>query len=320
MLRSLLIYLSKADWMRHLVMGWKIARKVALRFVAGESLQDAIGVIQSLNAKSMNATLDQLGEDAHTADKTRKTTDEILNILNVIEKSGVRSNMSVKLTQIGLTLDEALCGDNLERILSHAKQLKTFVRIDMEDSGCTDGTLRLYRKMRVELGYDNVGMVLQSYLYRSETDAQALLAEGARIRLVKGAYDEPPEIAYPKKRDVDQNYDRLVKLMLEASKLESSPRLSEDGKWPPIAAIATHDRKRIDYAIEIARQLGVPKEKVEFQMLYGIRRDLQEDLVSQGYPVRIYVPYGTEWYPYFMRRLAERPANLWFFVSSFFRG
>jgi proline dehydrogenase len=319
MLRSLLIYLSKADWMRHLVMGWKIARKVALRFVAGEKLQNAINVIQRLNANSMNATLDQLGEDTHTADEARKTTSDILNILDVIEKSGVRSNLSVKLTQIGLLLDEALCGENLKRILSHARQLNTFVRIDMEGSDCTDRTFRLYRKMRHELGYDNVGMVLQSYLYRSDEDTLALLADNTRIRMVKGAYKEPPEIAYPKKKDVDRSFDRLVKMMLDASQLESSPRLSEDGKWPPIAAVGTHDQKRIDYAIETAKQLGIPKEKVEFQMLYGIRRDIQEDLVSRGYPVRIYVPYGTEWYPYFMRRLAERPANLWFFVSSLFR-
>lgn len=319
MLRSLLIYLSKADWMRHLVMGWKIARKVALRFVAGELLQDAIDVVQKLNVKSMNATLDQLGEDAHSAAKARKTTDDILTVLDVIDKSGARSNLSVKLTQIGLILDEALCGENLERILSHAKQLNTFVRIDMEGSDCINGTFRIYRKMRHDLGYDNVGMVLQSYLYRSDEDTQVLLADGTRIRMVKGAYKEPPEIAYPKKKDVDHNFDRLVKMMLEAVQPESSPRLSQDGKWPPITAVATHDQKRIDYAIEIARQLGVPKEKVEFQMLYGIRRDIQEDLVSRGYPVRIYVPYGTEWYPYFMRRLAERPANLWFFVSSFFR-
>ena len=319
MLRSLLIYLSKADWMRHLVMGWKIARKVALRFVAGETLQDAIDVIQRGNMNSMNATLDQLGEDTHTADEARKTTNDILNILDVIEKSGARSNLSVKLTQIGLTLDETLCGENLERILSHARQLNTFVRIDMEGSDCTDGTFRLYRKMHHELGYNNVGMVLQSYLYRSEEDTQTLLADNTRIRLVKGAYKESPEIAFPKKKDVDQNYDHLVKMMLKAAQLESSPSLSKDGKWPPITAVATHDRKRIDYAIEIACQLGVPKEKVEFQMLYGIRRDIQKDLVFRGYPMRIYVPYGTEWYPYFMRRLAERPANLWFFVSSFFR-
>jgi proline dehydrogenase len=319
MLRSLLIYLSKADWMRHRVMGWKIARKVALRFVAGERLQDAIDVVQRLNVRSMNATLDQLGEDTHTTEEARKTTSEILNILDVIEKSGVQSNLSIKLTQIGLVLDEALCGENLERILSHANQLNTFVRIDMEDSDCVDGTFRLYRKMRHELGYDNVGMVLQSYLFRSDEDTQALLDDNTRIRMVKGAYNEPPEIAYPKKRDVDLSFDRLVKLMLIAAQPESSPGISADGKWPPITAVGTHDQKRIDYAIETARQLGVPKEKVEFQMLYGIRRDIQEDLVLRGYPVRIYVPYGTEWYPYFMRRLAERPANLWFFVSSFFR-
>jgi proline dehydrogenase len=300
-------------------MGWKIARKVALRFVAGERLEDAIEVIRRLNSNSMNATLDQLGEDTHTADEARKTTSDIINILDEIEKSGVRSNLSIKLTQIGLALDERLCGENLEKILSHAKQLSTFVRIDMEGSDCIEGAFRLYRKMRHESGYDNVGMVLQSYLYRSDEDTQALLTDNTRIRMVKGAYKEPHDIAYPKKKDVDLYFDRLVKMMLEAARSESSPGICVDGKWPPITAVATHDQKRIDYAIETAKDLGVPKEKVEFQMLYGIRRDIQEDLVERGYPVRIYVPYGIEWYPYFMRRLAERPANLWFFVSSFLR-
>jgi proline dehydrogenase len=319
MLRSLLIYLSKADWMRHRVMAWKIARKVALRFVAGETLQDAIAAVQRLNVLSMNATLDQLGEDTFKAERAVETADDIIKILDQIEQSGVRSNLSVKLSQIGLALDEILCGENLARILSHAQKLNTFVRIDMEGSDCIDGTFRLYWKMRQELGFDNVGMVIQSYLYRSDEDTQQLLANDTRIRMVKGAYQEPPEIAYPKKRDVDQSFDRLVKMMLEAAHPDSSPGISADGKWPPITAVATHDQKRIDYAIQIARQFGVPKEKVEFQMLYGIRRDIQEDLVSRGYPVRIYVPYGSEWYPFFMRRLAERPANLWFFVSSLFQ-
>jgi proline dehydrogenase len=319
MLRSLLIFLSKADWMRHLVMDLRIARRVALRFVAGEELTDAIEVVQRLNALSMNATLDQLGEDILTADRARKTTDDILRILDVIEESGVRSNVSIKLTQIGLLLDENLCVDNLVRILTLAQNLNTFVRIDMEDSACIEGTFRLYWKMRTELGFDNVGMVIQSYLYRSDEDTQALLAEDTRIRMVKGAYNEPSEIAYPKKKDVDKSFDRLVKMMLESAQPETSFTISPDGKWPPITAVATHDLKRIEYAIDTADQLGIPKEKLEFQLLYGIRRNLQEDLVRKGYPVRIYVPFGTEWYPYFMRRLAERPANLWFFISSLFR-
>ncbi|UCD99651.1 MAG: proline dehydrogenase family protein, partial [Chloroflexota bacterium] len=311
-------YFSKADWMRHLMMGWKIARRVALRFVAGESLEDAIVAIQRLNSKSMIATIDQLGEDTNTAAEARKTAEDILKILDVIESSGVRSSVSIKLTQIGLKLDEDLCGEILAKILSHAQQLNNFVRIDMEDSDCVDCTMRLYWKMREEFGFKNVGMVIQSYLYRSDQDTQSLLSGETCIRMVKGAYKEPPEIAYPKKKDVDKAFDRLVKMILEKAQSDSSPAISPDGKWPPITAVATHDLKRIEYAIAVANQLGVPKEKLEFQMLYGIRRDIQEDLVAQGYPVRIYVPFGPQWYPFFMRRLAERPANLWFFVTSLF--
>ncbi len=318
MLRSLLIYFSKADWMRHLIMGWKVARRVALRFVAGESLEDAIQAIRRLNSKSMNVTLDQLGEDTNTTAEARKTAKDIMKILNVIDTSGVRSSVSIKLTQIGLKLNEDLCGEILSEILSHAQQLNNFVRIDMEDSDCVDSTMRLYSKMRKEFGFDNVGMVIQSYLYRSDEDTKSLLSDETYIRMVKGAYKEPPEIAYPKKKDVDKAFDRLVKMVLETAQSDSSPAISPDGKWPPITAVATHDRKRIEYAIAIANQLGIPKEKLEFQMLYGIRRDIQEDLVAQGYPVRIYVPFGTQWYPFFMRRLAERPANLWFFVTSLF--
>ena len=320
MLRSILIYLSKANWMRSLVTRWKIARKVALRFVAGEYLSDAINAVKILNQKSMIATLDQLGEDANTIEETQKTTEGILSILETIEESGVRSNLSIKPSQIGLTLDEEVCSQNLEKILLLAKKLNTFVRIDMEDSPCVDPTLRLYWKMHNEKGFDNVGVVIQSYFYRSDEDTRALLENSTKIRMVKGAYKEPTELAYPKKKDVDEAFDRLVDMMLEHATQGGSPAVSSDGKWPPITAVASHDEKRINYAIEAAQKLGVPKQKLEFQMLYGIRRGLQEKLVAEGYPVRIYVPFGTEWYPYFMRRLAERPANLWFFISSFFRG
>ena len=319
MLRSLLIYLSEVDWMRRLLMGWKIARKVALRFVAGERLEDAILAVRVLNERSMNATLDLLGEYTDTPKKAQKITQDIIAILNAIEGSGVRSNISIKLTQIGLKQDENLCSENLVRILSHARRLKTFVRIDMEDSSCIDATIRLYWRMRNEHGFNNVGMVIQSYLYRSDEDTKTLLSGDTRIRMVKGAYDEPSEIAYPKKKDVDKAFDRLVEMMLDTARTETSPMIGDDGKWPPITAVATHDQARINYAIGNAKKTGVSKNKLEFQMLYGIRRETQESLAAEGYPVRIYVPYGTEWFPYFMRRLAERPANLWFFVSSYFR-
>lgn len=320
MLRSLLIYLSDANWMRRLMMVWKIARRVALRFVAGERLEDAILAVRVLNERSLNATLNLLGEDTDTPKKAQKITQDIIGILDAIEESGVRSNISIKLTQIGLKLDENLCRENLIRILTHARRLNTFIRIDMEDSSYIDETMRLYWRMRNEHRFNNVGMVIQSYLYRSDEDTKTLLSGDTRIRMVKGAYDEPPEIAYPKKKDVDKAFDRLVQMMLETARTETSPSIRDDGKWPPITAVATHDQARIDFAIAYAQKTGVSKKKLEFQMLYGIRRETQESLSAQGYPVRIYVPFGIEWYPYLMRRLAERPANLWFFVSSFFRG
>jgi proline dehydrogenase len=319
MLRSLLIYLSQADWMRRLMMSMKIARKVALRFVAGETLEQAIDVIKELNEKSMLATLDQLGEHTDTAEKAKNTTGEIIKILDAIDRSGVKSGLSIKLSQLGLLLDQDLCENNVKQILEHAQELNIFVRIDMEESACVDATLELYWKMRREFRFENVGMVLQSCLYRSKQDTADLLAGGARIRMVKGAYLEPAEIAYPKKKDTDAAFDDLTRMMLDAAKSEESPAVSEDGRWPPVTAAGTHDEARILNAIDYAESNGIPKEKLEIQMLYGIRRDLQQRLTEQGYPVRIYVPFGTEWYPYFMRRLAERPANLWFFVSSLFR-
>ncbi len=319
MLRSILIYLSQATWMRRLMMGWKIARKVALRFVAGETLEQAVAAVQALNQQGMFATMDMLGEHTETTKQAAQTADSIIKILETIENTGIKSGLSVKLTQIGLLIDESLCEENLLRILRSAAEKKLFVRIDMEDSPCVDATLRVYWKMRHDYQMDNVGMVIQSCLYRSEKDTTDLLEEDTRIRMVKGAYKEPPSVAYPRKADVDAAFDRLTKMMLDHAASPASPVVSGDGRWPPVTAVGSHDKARIDYAIAYAQEIGVPKEKVEIQMLHGIRRDLQQELAAQGYPVRIYVPFGQEWYPYFMRRLAERPANLWFFISSLFR-
>jgi proline dehydrogenase len=320
MLRSLLIYLSQANWMRRLVTGWGIARRVALRFVAGETLEEAIAAAKIINENGMYATMDQLGEHTETSEQAKSTAEDILTILDAIDKSGVKSGLSVKLTQIGLTLDEALCEENLAKIISHAGKYNIFVRIDMEDSECLDATMRLYWKMINEYHFENVGMVIQSYLYRSDKDVDDLLEADTRIRMVKGAYKEPAEIAYPKKKDVDEAFDRLTEMMLEHAISDDSPGVYDGGGyWPPVTAVASHDEGRVQFAIGKAESLGVPKEKLEFQMLYGIRRELQQRLTTQGYPVRIYVPFGTEWYPYFMRRLAERPANLWFFISSLLR-
>jgi proline dehydrogenase len=293
MLRALLIYLSQADWAR--------------RFVT----------VVDLNAASMLVTLDLLGEHTHNAEVARQATDRICEALDAIAASQAQATISLKLTQIGLKLDPDLCAANLQRILETAQRHGNFVRVDMEDSPVTDITLELVRRMR-DQGFRNVGAVIQSYLYRSDEDVATLLEEGLRIRMVKGAYMEPHSVAYPKKVDADASFDRLTAAILEASRHWSADAPSTSG-WPPLAAIGTHDEARIDFAKARAAELGLPKSALEIQMLYGIRRELQTQLVEEGYPVRIYVPFGTEWYPYFMRRLAERPANLWFFLSNLIR-
>ena len=320
MLRSFLIYLSKAAWAQRLVTGWSLAWWAASRFVAGETIQDAVRVVREFNARGINATFDQLGEHTSTVEEANTAADAIVSVLNEIDKAGVKANVSIKLTQIGMGLDEEICRQNLVRILEHAKRHCNFVRIDIEDTPYTDVTMSIYKSV-LERGYTTrqVGMAVQSYLYRAEADTRNLLEMGTRIRLVKGAYREPAEKAYPKKADTDANYDLLAKILIDAALKIESNTLSEDGRIPPIPAIASHDEKRIAFAKQYAEKVGLPKNAIEFQMLYGIRRDLQDQLAREGYPVRIYVPFGAHWYPYFMRRLAERPANIWFFISNFFR-
>jgi proline dehydrogenase len=320
MLRSFLIYLSKAPWAQKLVTSWGFAWRAASRFVAGETASDSIRAIRELNEKCINATLDHLGEHTSTVDEADRATEDILLILDQIDKAGVRANVSIKLTQIGMGLDEEICRQNLVRILEQVKECKNFLRIDMEDTPYTDITLAMYYSM-LQRGFNvsQVGLVVQSYLYRTEADVRKLLEYNTHLRLVKGAYKEPSDKAFPKKGDVDANFDLLTKLMIDAAVKIEANRVSTDGRVPPIPAVATHDEKRIAFAKQYAEKVGLPKEALEFQMLYGIRRDLQEQLVNQGYPVRVYVPFGTHWYPYFMRRLAERPANIWFFVSNYFR-
>lgn len=320
MFRAIFIYLSKAGWAQHIVTGWKIAWNVASRFVAGETIDDAIRVIKEKNEKGIYATLDHLGEHTTTTEEAGQSTDDILRMLDEIEQAGVMSNVSIKLTQIGMGLDDTVCRQNLSRILTRAKEHKNYVRIDMEDSPYTDVTINILNDM-LDSGFNikTVGLVVQSCLYRTEDDTRKLLEKNVRFRLVKGAYKEPPEKAYPKKADVDVNFDLLTKIMIDFALKAKSPSGSANGRIPPILAIATHDEKRIEFAKQYAEKVDYPREALEFQMLYGIRRDLQEQLVSEGYPVRVYIPFGTHWYPYFMRRLAERPANVWFFVANFFR-
>ena len=320
MLRSILIYLSKAAWAQKLVTSWGLAKYAASRFVAGDGTGDALRVVRELNEKGINATLDHLGEHTSTTDEAETATDDIFLILNEIDRAGVRANISIKLTQIGMGLDEEICRQNLVRILEQVKQCNNFLRIDMEDTPYTDMTISLYLSM-LQRGFNtcHVGLVMQSYLHRAEADLRRLLNYRTHIRLVKGAYNEPPDKAYPKKADVDANFDLLAKLMIDAARQIEQNRISPDGRIPPVAAIASHDERRIAFAKQYAEKVALPKDAIEFQMLYGIRRDLQEQLVKEGYPVRVYVPYGTHWYPYFMRRLAERPANIWFFISNFLR-
>jgi proline dehydrogenase len=320
MLRSFFIYLSKATWAQRLITNWGFAWRMASRFVAGESCADAIRAIRELNEKSINATLDHLGEHTSTVEEADRATEDVLTVLNEIDKAGVRANISIKLTQIGMGLDEEICQRNLVRILEQARQHGNYVRIDMEDTPYTDTTLAIYYSM-LQRGFtvSQVGMVVQSYLYRTEADVRKLLEYNTHMRLVKGAYREPSDKAFPKKADVDANFDLLTKHMIDAALKIEDNKISADGRVPPIPAIATHDEKRISFARQYAEKVGLPKEALEFQMLYGIRRDLQEQLIKQGYPVRVYVPFGTHWYPYFMRRLAERPANIWFFVSNYFK-
>jgi proline dehydrogenase len=320
MLRSFLIYLSKAAWAQKLMTSWSIAWRVASRFVAGVTVAEAILAIRELNEHCINATLDQLGEHTSTVEEADKATDDILRVFDEIDKAGVRANVSIKLTQIGMGLDEEICRQNLGRILEQVRKHRSFLRIDMEDTPYTDTTLAIFYSM-LQRGFNvgQVGIVVQSYLYRTEADVRKLLEYNTHLRLVKGAYKEPSDKAFPSKADVDANFDLLTKLMIDAACKIEANKISTDGRVPPIPAIATHDEKRIAFAKQYAEKVGLPKEALEFQMLYGIRRDLQEQLVKDGYPVRIYVPFGTHWYPYFMRRLAERPANIWFFVSNFLR-
>jgi len=314
--RAILLYLSQATWARRLVTDWRFARRAASRFIAGDTLEEALETIRTLNNEGMFVTVDHLGENVFTVEEAISAADYYLESLPRFEEAGVEASISVKITQMGLNVDFDLCLDNMRRIALRAAEFGIMLRIDIEDSPVVDRTWQIYRTLRAE-GVTNVGLAIQSYLYRSEEDAQALVNEGAHFRLCKGAYKEPSDVAFPHKADVNANFDRLTKILIDAALVDS---IVSTSKVPPVTAIATHDIKRIDFARDYAKKVGLVKGALEFQMLLGIRGDLQQSLIDDGYPVRIYVPHGTEWYPYFTRRLAERPANLWFFLSNFFRG
>ena len=319
MLRAILLYLSKAGWARRLVTGWRFSRRAAARFVAGDTLEEAVQVVLGLNDQGLLASLDHLGEDVRDLQMAVRATDDYVELLERLDGSGCRSYASLKLSQLGLKVDYELCLGNLRCIARRAADMRTFVRIDMEDSPTVDQTVQAFRTLREE-GLTNLGLVFQSYLFRSEVDQAAALEQGARIRLVKGAYREPPEVAFRKKAEADANFDKMTAALLAYVSNTPDGAGSSDGRFPPIAALGTHDERRIQFACQCAQQLGLAKSHLEFQMLYGIRGDLQLSLARDGYPVRVYVPYGVQWYPYFVRRLAERPANLWFFLSNLFRG
>ena len=272
----------------------------ARRFIAGESVEEAVVAVKGVAAQGLLLTLDYLGESAATSEEANAATRDYLRILKTIVESGIERNVSLKLTQLGLDVDRATCVDNLRRILDPATEHGFFVRIDMENSPYTDVTLQIFETLWGQ-GYHNIGVVLQSYLMRTEADIRRVNAFGARIRLVKGAYKEPKTVAYQRKEDVDAAYVRLMQLLLDES------------HYP---AIATHDPAMIDATKAYAAQKRYPKDRFEFQMLYGIRRDLQTSLSHEGYPMRIYVPFGSQWFPYFMRRLGERPANVGFVLRG----
>ncbi len=318
MLKSFFIALSRNVRIKKIILEWKPARSASRRFIAGETLEQAVDAVRRLNKQGINATIDQLGENTIDPEGAAQSTLDVIHIIDAIVKNNLRANVSVKLSQIGLNLDDESCRKNLSQILDHAKTAGVFVRIDMEGSDLTEKTFSIYRSM-IHAGFSNVGIVLQSYLYRTENDIEELNKWQGRVRLCKGAYKEPVSLAFPKKADVDANFDVLASMLLAAARSPEAPHLSEDGRFPPIPALATHDVKRIDFAKGLINKFDMPHEVVEFQMLYGIRRDLQLQIVTEGYPLRVYVPFGTQWYPYFMRRLAERPANIWFFITSFLR-
>ncbi|HMD89063.1 MAG TPA: proline dehydrogenase family protein [Anaerolineaceae bacterium] len=318
MLRTVFISLSKASWAQKAITRQPFAWKAASRFVAGETYADAIRVVRQLNSRGIQASLDYLGENTNNVEAAREAAENVISLLSEIQKSETRSNVSIKLSQLGLSVDEELCRNNLARILKEAVKSNNFIRIDMEDATTTTQTLNVYR-WALEQGFENLGVVIQAYLFRSEKDVSDLANCNAKIRLVKGAYKESKDVAYPKKKDVDAQFDRLTEALINNSVKAGKVCASEDGRTPPIVAIASHDEKRIQWAQQTARRYNLPSRSIEFQLLYGIRRDLQEKLVSAGYPVRVYVPYGTHWYAYFMRRLAERPANVWFIFSNYLR-
>ncbi|HLW99866.1 MAG TPA: proline dehydrogenase family protein [Candidatus Acidoferrales bacterium] len=302
-MRAVLLRLSNSPRMAGWVTSHKTTRRMSQKFVAGEELEQALAAAKVCNGSGLKVSLDLLGESVTNAEQARAARESYLRIFDRIAEEKLEANVSLKLTQLGLDLDVAMCQELLESIVAHATGYGNFVRVDMEGSAYTQRTIDVVKSVRAKT--TAVGIVMQSYLRRTEADARDLLALGCRIRLCKGAYKEPPTVAFPAKADVDANYVRVMKLLLPSGIYHG---------------IATHDPKMIQATELFVAEKGIGKDQFEFQMLYGIRTDLQRELVKRGYNMRVYIPYGRDWFPYFMRRLAERPANMLFFLKNFFRG
>ena len=303
--RSALIYLSRQEGLKDFAARFSLFKRLTTRFVAGETVAEAVDFIRELNAEGCSASFDHLNESVANPAEAEGEVTEYLEVLRRIDETGINSNVSIKLTQFGLELDPELAYRNARAVVEDAARRGNFVRVDMEASSVTQQTIDIFKRLRAEFGLNDVGIVLQSYLRRTYADAEELVKLPARIRICKGAYNEPPEVAFPDKKDVDENYVRVMQLLLASGTYHG---------------IATHDPKMIDATLAFSAREGIPKEAFEFQMLYGIRRDLQRQLAKDGYNVRVYVPYGKHWYPYFMRRLAERPANIWFVTKNLLKG
>jgi proline dehydrogenase len=303
MLRATFLYLSHRKWLRHWMEDSSISRKLTSRFVAGRTLAEGIAVLQKLARENILGTLDFLGENVTSLEEAGHSRDIYLAVLAEIEKNRLPATVSIKLTQFGLDFSEDACLDNVATLVARAQSIGSRVEIDMESSACTDRTLQILTCLQQRFP-GSVRAVIQAYLFRSEDDVRALTSQNIPVRLCKGAYKEPPNLAFCAKSEVDRNYVKLMKLLLS------------EGIYP---AIASHDEKIIREALRYLQERKIPPDRFEFQMLYGIRRDLQRQLTTEGYRLRLYVPYGDAWYPYFMRRLAERPANVLFLARNLLR-
>jgi proline dehydrogenase len=298
-LRSFLLFLSRQKQLRSWMETSSAAKRLATRFVAGETLDQALDVSRRLNGEGITVTLDHLGESVTSLEEAAEARDVYLRTLSAIHDSGTQGNVSLKLTQFGLDFSYDQCLENVGQLVRRADEIESFVRVDMESSEYTDRTLQLVEDLHDR--YPRVGVVIQAYLFRSKADIEKLCERRIRVRLCKGAYLEPHSVAFPRKEDVDRNYVELMRILLDR------------GEYP---AIATHDPAMIDATKSYAASRKLSKDAFEFQMLYGIRRDLQTQLVREGYRLRLYVPFGKAWYPYYMRRLAERPANVLFILRN----